>query len=235
MRGTAVMILMAAVLLQPACSRAPSPAAAPAVAVAAQGCADPQAQQWYVPSAEALLPPPGELLPFPGFHALSTTSYVRQLRWVEGLPEPSFRCGLLPVQAYRFAWIPSFFSGITVRAQRNAAGQAWIIARAGPGLEPHLQPPPPPGVEDPDAIRWSCPPPRALSEREWASVVAAFAAMQGEDERFGLDGSTWAFESLRDGEQRLITRWEPRDPTFRNAGRLMMALAGCTDALQAMG
>ncbi len=57
MRATAVMILMAAVLLQPACRRAPAPAAA--VAVAAQGCADPQAQQWYVPAAEALLPPQG--------------------------------------------------------------------------------------------------------------------------------------------------------------------------------
>jgi len=233
MRAMVVVILMAAALLQPACSRTPASAAAPAPV--AQNCEDPQAQQWYVPEAEILLPAQRELPPFPGVHASSTTDYVRQLRWIDGLPEPSFRCGRLPVQAYRFAWIPAFFSGITVRAQRNAAGQAWIIARGGPGLEPHLQPPRPPGFEEPDVTRWACPPPRALSEREWASVVAAFAAMQGEDERFGLDGSTWAFESLRGGEQRLFTRWEPRDPTFRNAGRLMTELAGCTDALQALG
>lgn len=73
-----------------------------------------------------------------------------------------------------------------------------------------------------------------MSAQEWKTVTAAFARLQGEDSSAGLDGSTWTFESVVDGEQRWFARWVPQDVAFRTAGRMMAELAGCTDALQAM-
>jgi len=148
------------------------------------------------------------------------------LRGLDGLPEPTFRCVSIPVQAYRFVWLTSFFPGVVVRAQRNAAGQAWIVGRSARDFDV-------PGSSS-DVKGGACPPPRALNAEEWKAIAAAFALLQGEDSSAGLDGSTWMFESVVDGEQRWFARWVPRDPAFRNAGRMMVELAGCSDTLQAM-
>lgn len=224
MRVTTSVILAIAVLLQAGCARTPEPAAA------AEGCEDPQAHAWY------LLPPPatkhgGDLPPFIDFTGSARTVYDARLRDLDGLPEPSFRCGSVPAQAYRFVWDPAFFPGVLIRAQRNAAGHAWIVGRSARDFEiPGSLPGSPATVIKGGA----CAPPRALSAQEWNAVAAAFALLQGEDWSAGLDGSSWMFESVVDGEQRWFARWVPRDPAFRNTGRMMVELAGCTDTLQGM-
>ncbi len=222
MRVTTSVILAIAVLLQAGCARTPEPAAA------AEGCDDPQAHAWY------LLPPPatkhgGDLPPFIDFTGSARTIYDAQLRDLDGLPEPSFRCGSVPAQAYRFVWDPAFFPGVLIRAQRNAAGHAWIVGRSARDFEISGSLPGSPAT----VIKGgTCAPPRALSAQEWNAIAAAFALLQGEDSSAGLDGSSWMFESVVDGEQRWFARWVPRDPAFRNTGRMMVELAGCTDTLQ---
>ncbi len=224
MRVPTSVILAIAVLLQAGCARTPEPAAA------AEGCDDPQAHAWY------LLPPPatkhgGDLPPFIDFTGSARTIYDARLRDLDGLPEPSFRCGSVPAQAYRFVWDPAFFPGVLIRAQRNAAGHAWIVGRSARDFEiPGSLPGSPATVIKGGA----CTPPRALSAQEWNAIAAAFALLQGEDSSAGLDGSSWMFESVVDGEQRWFARWVPRDPAFRNTGRMMVELAGCTDTLQGM-
>ncbi|MDR2960523.1 MAG: hypothetical protein LBV10_13370 [Stenotrophomonas sp.] len=224
MRETARVMLAMAVLLQVGCARTPESAAP------AGDCDDPQAHAWY------LLPPPAQRrsrdpLPFIDFTGFARASYCDRLRDLEGLPEPSFRCGSVPVQAYRFVWEPAFFPGVVIRAQRNAAGQAWIVGRSARDFEIPASPSDGPAT----LIKGgSCPPPRALSAEEWKAIASAFALLQGEDSSAGLDGSSWIFESVVDGEQRWFARWVPRDPTFRNAGRMMVELAGCAETLQAM-
>ncbi len=224
MRVTTSVILAIAVLLQAGCARTPEPAAA------AEGCDDPQAHAWY------LLPPPatkhgGDLPPFIDFTGSARTIYDARLRDLDGLPEPSFRCGSVPAQAYRFVWDPAFFPGVLIRAQRNAAGHAWIVGRSARDFEiPGSLPGSPATV----IKGGTCAPPRALSAQEWNAIAAAFALLQGEDSSAGLDGSSWMFESVVDGEQRWFARWVPRDPAFRNTGRMMVELAGCTDTLQGM-
>lgn len=224
MRVTTSVILAIAVLLQAGCARTPEPAAA------AEGCDDPQAHAWY------LLPPPatkhgGDLPPFIDFTGSARTIYDARLRDLDGLPEPSFRCGSVPAQAYRFVWDPAFFPGVLIRAQRNAAGHAWIVGRSARDFEiPGSLPGSPATVIKGGA----CAPPRALSAQEWNAIAAAFALLQGEDSSAGLDGSSWMFESVVDGEQRWFARWVPRDPAFRNTGRMMVELAGCTDTLKGM-
>ncbi|NGM54101.1 hypothetical protein G5C63_07235 [Stenotrophomonas pavanii] len=224
MRVTTSVILAIAVLLQAGCARTPEPAAA------AEGCDDPQAHAWY------LLPPPatkhgGDLPPFIDFTGSARTIYDARLRDLDGLPEPSFRCGSVPAQAYRFVWDPAFFPGVLIRAQRNAAGHAWIVGRSARDFEiPGSLPGSPATVIKGGA----CAPPRALIVQEWNAIAAAFALLQGEDSSAGLDGSSWMFESVVDGEQRWFARWAPRDPAFRNTGRMMVELAGCTDTLQGM-
>ena len=219
-------VVLAIVVLQAGCARTSGPAA-PA---AAESCGDPLAHAWY------LLPPPAqrqgrEPLPFYDFTGFARASYAVHLRDPPGLPEPSFRCGRVPVQAYRFVWTPSFFPGVVIRAQRNGAGQAWIVGRSARAWEiPGSSPGHPSSIIN----GWTCPPPRALSAQEWKTVTAAFARLQGEDSSAGLDGSTWTFESVVDGEQRWFARWVPQDVAFRTAGRMMAELAGCTDALQAV-
>ncbi|WP_143566518.1 hypothetical protein [Stenotrophomonas maltophilia] len=218
------MILAIAVLLQAGCARTPEPAAA------AAGCDDPQAHAWY------LLPPPatkhgGDLPPFIDFTGSARTIYDARLRDLDGLPEPSFRCGSVPARAYRFVWDPAFFPGVLIRAQRNAAGHAWIVGRSARDFEISGSLPGSPAT----VIKGgTCAPPRALSAQEWNAIAAAFALLQGEDSSAGLDGSSWMFESVVDGEQRWFARWVPRDPAFRNTGRMMVELAGCTDTLQGM-
>ncbi|HDS1146024.1 MULTISPECIES: hypothetical protein [Stenotrophomonas] len=226
MHATAKVILAIAVLLPAGCARTPEPAA-PAVA---EGCGDPKAHAWY------LLPPPaerhdGDLPPFVDFTGFARMIYGDRLQYLDGLPEPSFRCGSVPVQAYRFVWDPAFFPGVVIRAQRNAAGQAWIVGRGARDVEI-----PGSSRERPStAIKGGpCSPPRALGAQEWKAIAAAFALLQGEDSSAGLDGSSWMFESVVDGEQRWFARWVPQDPRFRNAGRMMAELAGCSDALQVM-
>ncbi len=224
MRVTTSVILAIAVLLQAGCARTPEPAAA------AEGCDDPQAHAWY------LLPPPatkhgGDLPPFIDFTGSARTIYDARLRDLDGLPEPSFRCGSVPAQAYRFVWDPAFFPGVLIRAQRNAAGHAWIVGRSARDFEISGSLPGSPAT----VIKGgACAPPRALSAQEWNAIAAAFALLQGEDSSAGLDGSSWMFESVVDGEQRWFARWVPRDPAFRNTGRMMVELAGCTDTLQGM-
>lgn len=224
MRVTTSVILAIAVLLQAGCARTPEPAAA------AEGCDDPQAHAWY------LLPPPatkhgGDLPPFIDFTGSARTIYDARLRDLDGLPEPSFRCGSVPAQAYRFVWDPAFFPGVLIRAQRNAAGHAWIVGRSARDFEiPGSLPGSPATV----IKGGTCAPPRALSAQEWNAIAAAFALLQGEDSSAGLDGSSWMFDSVVDGEQRWFARWVPRDPAFRNTGRMMVELAGCTDTLQGM-
>ncbi len=224
MRVTTSVILAIAVLLQAGCARTPEPAAA------AAGCDDPQAHAWY------LLPPPatkhgGDLPPFIDFTGSARTIYDARLRDLDGLPEPSFRCGSVPAQAYRFVWDPAFFPGVLIRAQRNAAGHAWIVGRSARDFEISGSLPGSPAT----IIKGgTCAPPRALSAQEWNAIAAAFALLQGEDSSAGLDGSSWMFESVVDGEQRWFARWVPRDPAFRNTGRMMVELAGCTDTLQGM-
>ncbi|HHA2860331.1 hypothetical protein ABFC53_16475 [Stenotrophomonas pavanii] len=224
MRVTTSVILAIAVLLQAGCARTPEPAAA------AEGCDDPQAHAWY------LLPPPatkhgGDLPPFIDFTGSARTIYDARLRDLDGLPEPSFRCGSVPAQAYRFVWDPAFFPGVLIRAQRNAAGHAWIVGRSARDFEISGSLPGSPAT----VIKGgTCAPPRALSAQEWNAIAAAFALLQGEDSSAGLDGSSWMFESVVDGEQRWFARWVPRDPAFRNTGRMMVELAGCTDTLQGM-
>ncbi len=224
MRVTTSVILAIAVLLQAGCARTPEPAAA------AEGCDDPQAHAWY------LLPPPatkhgGDLPPFIDFTGSARTIYDARLRDLDGLPEPSFRCGSVPAQAYRFVWDPAFFPGVLIRAQRNAAGHAWIVGRSARDFEiPGSLPGSPATV----IKGGTCAPPRALSAQEWNAIAAAFALLQGEDSSAGLDGSSWMFESVVDGEQRWFARWVPRDPAFRNTGRMMVELAGCTDTLKGM-
>ncbi|MDT3526953.1 hypothetical protein ROV86_02335 [Stenotrophomonas pavanii] len=224
MRVTTSVILAIAVLLQAGCARTPEPAAA------AEGCDDPQAHAWY------LLPAPatkhgGDLPPFIDFTGSARTIYDARLRDLDGLPEPSFRCGSVPAQAYRFVWDPAFFPGVLIRAQRNAAGHAWIVGRSARDFEiPGSLPGSPATV----IKGGTCAPPRALSAQEWNAIAAAFALLQGEDSSAGLDGSSWMFESVVDGEQRWFARWVPRDPAFRNTGRMMVELAGCTDTLQGM-
>lgn len=224
MRVTTSVILAIAVLLQAGCARTPEPAAA------AEGCDDPQAHAWY------LLPPPatkhgGDLPPFIDFTGSARTIYDARLRDLDGLPEPSFRCGSVPAQACRFVWDPAFFPGVLIRAQRNAAGHAWIVGRSARDFEiPGSLPGSPATV----IKGGTCAPPRALSAQEWNAIAAAFALLQGEDSSAGLDGSSWMFESVVDGEQRWFARWVPRDPAFRNTGRMMVELAGCTDTLQGM-
>ncbi len=224
MRVTTSVILAIAVLLQAGCARTPEPAAA------AAGCDDPQAHAWY------LLPPPatkhgGDLPPFIDFTGSARTIYDARLRDLDGLPEPSFRCGSVPAQAYRFVWDPAFFPGVLIRAQRNAAGHAWIVGRSARDFEISGSLPGSPAT----VIKGgTCAPPRALSAQEWNAIAAAFALLQGEDSSAGLDGSSWMFESVVDGEQRWFARWVPRDPAFRNTGRMMVELAGCTDTLQGM-
>ncbi|QNA95054.1 hypothetical protein G4G30_04875 [Stenotrophomonas maltophilia] len=211
-------------LLQAGCARTPEPAAA------AAGCDDPQAHAWY------LLPPPatkhgGDLPPFIDFTGSARTIYDARLRDLDGLPEPSFRCGSVPAQAYRFVWDPAFFPGVLIRAQRNAAGHAWTVGRSARDFEISGSLPGSPAT----VIKGgTCAPPRALSAQEWNAIAAAFALLQGEDSSAGLDGSSWMFESVVDGEQRWFARWVPRDPAFRNTGRMMVELAGCTDTLQGM-
>jgi len=224
MRVTTSVILAIAVLLQAGCARTPEPAAA------AEGCDDPQAHAWY------LLPAPatkhgGDLPPFIDFTGSARTIYDARLRDLDGLPEPSFRCGSVPAQAYRFVWDPAFFPGVLIRAQRNAAGHAWIVGRSARDFEiPGSLPGSPATV----IKGGTCAPPRALSAQEWNAIAAAFALLQGEDSSAGLDGSSWMFDSVVDGEQRWFARWVPRDPAFRNTGRMMVELAGCTDTLQGM-
>lgn len=224
MRVTTSVILAIAVLLQAGCARTPEPAAA------AAGCDDPQAHAWY------LLPPPatkhgGDLPPFIDFTGSARTIYDARLRDLDGLPEPSFRCGSVPAQAYRFVWDPAFFPGVLIRAQRNAAGHAWIVGRSARDFEISGSLPGSPAT----VIKGgTCAPPRALSAQEWNAIAASFALLQGEDSSAGLDGSSWMFESVVDGEQRWFARWVPRDPAFRNTGRMMVELAGCTDTLQGM-
>ncbi|WP_329853506.1 hypothetical protein [Stenotrophomonas pavanii] len=224
MRVTTSVILAIAVLLQAGCARTPEPAAA------AEGCDDPQAHAWY------LLPPPatkhgGDLPPFIDFTGSARTVYDARLRDLDGLPEPSFRCGSVPAQAYRFVWDPAFFPGVLIRAQRNAAGHAWIVGRSARDFEISGSLPGSPAT----VIKGgTCAPPRALSAQEWNAIAAAFALLQGADSSAGLDGSSWMFESVVDGEQRWFARWVPRDPAFRNTGRMMVELAGCTDTLQGM-
>jgi len=224
MRVTTSVILAIAVLLQAGCARTPEPAAA------AEGCDDPQAHAWY------LLPAPatkhgGDLPPFIDFTGSARTIYDARLRDLDGLPEPSFRCGSVPAQAYRFVWDPAFFPGVLIRAQRNAAGHAWIVGRSARDFEiPGSLPGSPATV----IKGGTCAPPRALSAQEWNAIAAAFALLQGEDSSAGLDGSWWMFDSVVDGEQRWFARWVPRDPAFRNTGRMMVELAGCTDTLQGM-
>lgn len=224
MRVTTSVILAIAVLLQAGCARTPEPAAA------AAGCDDPQAHAWY------LLPPPatkhgGDLPPFIDFTGSARTIYDARLRDLDGLPEPSFRCGSVPAQAYRFVWDPAFFPDVLIRAQRNAAGHAWIVGRSARDFEISGSLPGSPAT----VIKGgTCAPPRALSAQEWNAIAAAFALLQGEDSSAGLDGSSWMFESVVDGEQRWFARWVPRDPAFRNTGRMMVELAGCTDTLQGM-
>ncbi len=224
MRVTTSVILAIAVLLQAGCARTPEPAAA------AAGCDDPQAHAWY------LLPPPatkhgGDLPPFIDFTGSARTIYDARLRDLDGLPEPSFRCGSVPAQAYRFVWDPAFFPGVLIRAQRNAEGHAWIVGRSARDFEISGSLPGSPAT----VIKGgTCAPPRALSAQEWNAIAAAFALLQGEDSSAGLDGSSWMFESVVDGEQRWFARWVPRDPAFRNTGRMMVELAGCTDTLQGM-
>lgn len=202
----------------------------PEPAAAAEGCDDPQAHAWY------LLPAPatkhgGDLPPFIDFTGSARTIYDARLRDLDGFPEPSFRCGSVPAQAYRFVWDPAFFPGVLIRAQRNAAGHAWIVGRSARDFEiPGSLPGSPATVIKGGA----CAPPRALSAQEWNAIAAAFALLQGEDSSAGLDGSSWMFESVVDGEQRWFARWVPRDPAFRNTGRMMVELAGCTDTLQGM-
>lgn len=202
----------------------------PEPAAAAAGCDDPQAHAWY------LLPPPatkhgGDLPPFIDFTGSARTIYDARLRDLDGLPEPSFRCGSVPAQAYRFVWDPAFFPGVLIRAQRNAAGHAWIVGRSARDFEISGSLPGSPAT----VIKGgTCAPPRALSAQEWNAIAAAFALLQGEDSSAGLDGSSWMFESVVDGEQRWFARWVPRDPAFRNTGRMMVELAGCTDTLQGM-
>ncbi|MBA0399999.1 MULTISPECIES: hypothetical protein [Stenotrophomonas maltophilia group] len=224
MRVTTSVILAIAVLLQAGCARTPEPAAA------AAGCDDPQAHAWY------LLPPPatkhgGDLPPFIDFTGSARTIYDARLRDLDGLPEPSFRCGSVPAQAYRFVWDPAFFPGVLIRAQRNAAGHAWIVGRSARDFEISGSLPGSPATIIEGG---TCAPPRALSAQEWNAIAAAFALLQGEDSSAGLDGSSWMFESVVDGEQRWFARWVPRDPAFRNTGRMMVELAGCTDTLQGM-
>lgn len=224
MRVTTSVILAIAVLLQAGCARTPEPAAA------AAGCDDPQAHAWY------LLPLPatkhgGDLPPFIDFTGSARTIYDARLRDLDGLPEPSFRCGSVPAQAYRFVWDPAFFPGVLIRAQRNAAGHAWIVGRSARDFEISGSLPGSPAT----VIKGgTCAPPRALSAQEWNAIAAAFALLLGEDSSAGLDGSSWMFESVVDGEQRWFARWVPRDPAFRNTGRMMVELAGCTDTLQGM-
>lgn len=224
MRATVSVILAIAVLLQAGCARTPEPAAP------AEDCDDPQAHAWY------LLPPPAQRrsrdpLPFLDFTGFARASYRDALRDLDGLPDPSFRCGSVPVQAYRFVWHTPFFPGVVVRAQRNAAGQAWIVGRSVRDFE---IPGSSPGRPSTVIKGGTCSPPRALSAEEWKAIAAAFALLQGEDSSAGLDGSSWIFESVVDGQQRWFARWVPRDPAFRNTGRMMVELAGCTDTLQAM-
>lgn len=226
MRATASVILAIAVLLQGSCARPPEHAAP----VAMEGCGDPQAQAWYLLPLPAV-EPSDDRPPFIDFTGFARATYVARLRDLGDLPEPSFRCGSVPVQAYRFIWDPAFFPGVVIRAQRNAAGQAWIVGRSARDFE---IPGSSPGRSSSFIKGGTCAPPRALSAQEWKAIAAAFALLQGEDSSAGLDGSTWMFESVVDGEQRWFARWVPRDPAFRNTGRMMVELAGCTDTVPGM-
>lgn len=232
MRSSIASLLLIVLLLPLGCGRRMEPA----VPVAVQGCDDPMGRAWYllpVHAENAVAGTPA----FTDFTRSSALEYVDQLRALEGPAEPSFRCGSVPAQAYRFAWVPAFFPGVVIRAQRDAAGRAWIVGRSAREM-PDPEPPPHPGEPERRSTiiqDWTCAPPRALSTDEWNTVVAAFAPMQGEDEHAGLDGAAWIFESVVEGEQRWFARWVPRMPMYRDAGRQMVALAGCTDALQALG
>ncbi len=186
--------------------------AAPAAqAVGLPGCTDPDAPEWYLGDVDSLDPSDEA-----GMVDSVAWAYAGALR---GIMEPSFRCGTPPAEAYRFIWEPPFSPGIAVRAQRDAAGHMWMTSRSIPELSA-------PGYTKKAA--WPCAADRELTATEWASMVDAFDGLQPDvPARFGLDGEGWYFESLRQGRQHWVYRWQPKALSLRQAGRAMLRLAGC--------
>lgn len=194
-------------------------AASAAQAIDLPACTDPDAPAWYLGDVDSLDPSDEAGMVDP-----VAWGYAGALR---GSKEPSFRCGTPPAEAYRFVWEPPFLPGIAVRAQRDAAGRMWMASRSLPEVS---------GPGYPKKPAWPCAADRELTATEWASVVDAFDGLQPDvPARFGLDGEGWYFESLRQGRQHWVHRWQPRAPSLLQAGRTMLRLAGCDAPLALVG
>jgi hypothetical protein len=200
-------ILLAAILF---CSATAANATAPTPA----GCTSPEKRGWYI------------AVPVDDGSDAAMQRDVRLFSYeytMKGLGEPSLRCGDVPAQAYRFTWDPSFWPTVSVRAWKDAQGTAWVSATS-------LQLMNAPDAKGPPE-RSTCPATRTLKPAEWARIEAVFNALQSTPEADpgmgGLDGESWDLESSVDGQQRLLTRWQPEEPAVRRAGAVMMRLGGC--------
>jgi hypothetical protein len=141
-------------------------------------------------------------------------------QFLGALNQPSLSCGDDVTEAYRFLWMPTYRPAAVILVARTGKGwrvdaaqfnhprtnQPWTVARR---VE-H-------GVAE-DQVR----------DLLTSLARAQFWTIATWHDSFVNDGSTWVIEGrLRTG-YRVVSRLNPRDEAFKDAGRAFFSLAGMT-------
>jgi len=119
----------------------------------------------------------------------------------------------------RFLWLPTFDNPVVIRVQKQASGEARIVAKRLSGA----------GGYEPGAISDQLD--RPLTSREWRRVERELAtsrllAQPAADCTLGFDGSEWIVEAVDKDGYRFIHRWSPQDGPVRAFGDLLLDLTG---------
>jgi len=127
------------------------------------------------------------------------------------------------LRTYRFTWLPTFHSPVTVRLEERAPGRFWMTAKrlsvAG-GYDPgHLT----------DKVERLLTPDETqpiLTLLKKTRVTSAEPAICDS----GADGARWIFEGIESGKLHYINRWSPRTGPVHDIGLAFLDLTSWSHA-----
>jgi hypothetical protein len=129
------------------------------------------------------------------------------------------------LQVYRFLWLPSFQLPISVRLTVNRGGSGSIVARS---VDTHTGLV---GKVPSDTGRLNLDKNVVVEKAEVDVVLReleafSFWSMPTEERQFGLDGSQWILEGVRQGEYQVVDRWSPEQGAYSAVCKHLIRLAG---------
>jgi hypothetical protein len=115
------------------------------------------------------------------------------------------------VQSYRFVWLRTFHHPVTVRLDIRVDGTGELTSKIASGAGGYK-----PGklIENKSRI---------LSKEQTNKFLdqvkdAGFWELPSYEENFGVDGSQWIIEGVKDGKYHVVDRWTPAKGPVRDLG-----------------